>query len=328
MQKPILLTRSDIEPLLSLRDAIPAVESAFSDFSDGKAVLPPAVGFPVAEHKGEMHIKSGYMPTLDSVAIKVASSFRENPKMGLPAVMATILLHDAKTGALIGLMDGTYITAVRTGAVGAVAAKHLSKKDSSSAGLIGTGVQGRVQLRALLEVRDIKKAYAYSIDEKGRKDFVAEMSRELGIDIIGVGSCQEAAKADILVTSTPSHDPYFRPEWLHKGLHINAIGSDNPKKQELFGEVLQRADKIVADRLEQCRVAGEIHHGLKEDIIKESNVYAELGEITSGKKKGRESAGEITLFDSTGVAVQDIATAALVHRLAMEKKIGRQISLS
>lgn len=328
MQEVLVLSREEVESVLSLKEAIDVVEDAFSDFANKRVVLPPAIGFPVEKHHGEMHIKSGYMMTPDSVAVKIASSFPENPKIGLPTVQAFIAVYDASNGSLLSIMDGSYITTVRTGAAGAVAAKHLSKKDSKIVGIVGTGVQGRIQLRALNEVRNIERVKAFSIDKAEREKYARGMSDLLSIDIKPVNSVEDAVKdADILITATPSHNPMVKKDWLHPGLHINAIGSDNPKKQELFSDSFLKINKIVADRLEQCKVAGEIHHGIEDGFIKESDIYAELGEITSGRKAGRENSEEITLFDSTGVAIQDISVASMVYRLAKKRKAGKIIKL-
>jgi len=328
MPEILLLSREEIAGLLSLKESIEVVENAFSEFASGRAVLPPAIGFPIKEHDGEMHIKSGYMAAPNTVAVKIASSFKKNSEKGLPTVLATILAFDSSTGQIKAVMDGIHITLIRTAAAGAVAAKHLSKKDSTRVGIIGSGVQARFQLKALLEVRSIKTVKVYSNNQPQLQEYVKEMNGLKGLEVKAASSAKEACEdVDILVTCTPSHEPIVKASWISKGTHINAIGSDNPKKQELFADVLKNADKIVADRLEQCQAAGEIHHALKEGAITEQNIFAELGEITSGKKKGRDAPEETTIFDSTGVAVQDISVTALVLQKANNEKAGKRISL-
>ncbi len=327
MTKVILLSKKEITEILSLNEAIPVIEKAFFDFASGKAILPSAVGFPVKEHSGEMHIKSGYMPELNTVAVKVASSFAKNSEKNLPSVLATILVFDSNTGEIKALMDGIHITAVRTAAVGAVAAKYLSKENSKTAGIIGSGVQAKLQLKALLEVRSIKKAKVYSINKIQLQEYKKELNGFKGIQIELVSSPKEACEnSDIIISCTPSLQPIIKAEWISFGTHINAIGSDNPKKQELFCEVLKKADKVVADRLEQCRNAGEIHHALKEKIVSEQKII-ELGDIILNKKNGRENPEEITVFDSTGIAVQDISVSALVLSKAEQKNLGKIIEV-
>jgi len=324
----LVLNQKEIEKIVSLGNAIREVEDAFSEFAEERVVLPPAIGFPIDQYSGEMHIKSGYMLKPDIVAVKIASSFKKNSEKGLPTVLATILAFDSKTGQVRAIMDGSYITAIRTAAAGAVAAKYLSKNNSETIGIIGCGTQARLQLEAIMKIRKIKKVKVYCRSNASLEKYAKEMNKKFNIEIKTAESAEEVCKnVDILITTTPSHEPIVKAEWISKGTHINAIGSDNPKKQELETAVLKKADKIVADRIEQCIKAGEIHHAIERNVMCEKEIYAELGEITSKKKKGRESDKEITIFDSTGVAIQDISVAAFVLKKAIRLNVGLRVKI-
>jgi len=321
----LLLNRNDVTGLLSMSDAIAAVEDAFSALARGEADIPPVINIQIPKCKGEVDIKSGYVGSIDRVAVKVAGGFWENPqRLGLPSVIGTLLLIDGTTGVPLALMDGSQITAVRTGAAGAVAAKYLSRKNCRVLGIIGAGSQAKMQLRGLSMVRPIQTVRI--VDPLGvekARSCAAEMEREMpGMKIRAVESAEEAVRgADVIVTTTPSTAPLVQNEWIGPGMHITAIGADAPGKQELDPLILKRA-RVVVDRLSQCRLIGETQHALRCGYIREGDVYAEIGEITAGLKPGRSSEEEITLFDSTGVAVQDIATANLVYRIARERGVG------
>jgi len=325
MADVLLLNRKQVIDLLSMRDAIAVVEDAFSALARGEAEIPPVINIQIPKFKGEVDIKSGYVGSIDTVAVKIAGGFWQNPqKLGLPSVIGTILLVDGSTGLPLALMDGSYITAVRTGAAGAVAAKYLSRENAQAVGIIGAGSQARMQLRGLIEVRPIRSVSVFDpVDQERALSYAHEMEHEKpGLKIKIVASVEEAvADADVVVTTTPSTTPLVRSEWIRQGTHITAIGADAPGKQELDPLILKRA-RVVVDRLSQCRLIGETQHALKCGVILEGDIYAEIGEITAGLKRGRQSDGEVTLFDSTGVAVQDIATASLVYRTARDKGAG------
>jgi ornithine cyclodeaminase/alanine dehydrogenase-like protein (mu-crystallin family) len=225
-------------------------------------------------------------------------------------------------------MDGGYITAIRTGAAGAVGAKYLARADADVAAIIGAGTQGRVQLRGLMQVRRIKAVRVYDQSSGQAHAYVGEMSAafpELAFQL--AESVQQAvAGADIVVTATPSTQTLVRDEWVVPGMHINAMGADAPGKQELDPQTFARA-KVVVDKLSQCRLIGETQHALCQNVIAEEDLYAEIGEITAGRKSGRQDDAEITIFDATGIAIQDVAAASIVYKLALEQGLGERFPL-
>jgi ornithine cyclodeaminase/alanine dehydrogenase len=237
--------------------------------------------------------------------------------------MAVIVLLDLKTSMPLAIMDGSYITAYRTGAAGAVAASVLARKNASKIGVIGAGTQGRMQIFALKEIFELREIRVWDIDEKMATNYAAEMSGLLGIDVKNYSDREDVVRgSDIVVTVTPSKKALVEVDWIEKGMHINAIGADGPGKQEHDPEIVKLADKIVVDSLSQCRRIGELQHAIRLKLIKDEDVHAEIGEILIGKKVGRESDDEITFFDSTGLAAQDIAAAHVVLREARENKLG------
>ncbi len=310
-----------------MKDAIEAVERCFSVYGDGKAGMPPIVTSYVKKYDGVLEIKSGYLET-DCIGAKVICCFEGNPsRYGLPALTGVVILNDLKTGIPIAIVNAAPITALRTGAAGAVAAKYLARKGSRSVGIIGTGVQGRSQLMGLNELFDIEEVRAYDRVRDSSIRYASEMSNKLGLDVKAVKVPRDVVEnADIVVTATPSRKPIINSKWVTRGVHINAIGADEPGKQELDPEILKRA-KIVVDRLEECKVRGEINVAISNGIIDLSDVYAELGDIITGKKKGRESDSEITIFDATGMAIQDIATSYEIYKIAKEKGIGITVAI-
>ena len=328
MSEIIILSQNEVKSCLPMGEAIRAVREAYIAFAKGRVKMPPVMHLDVSQYNGEVDIKSGYIEDLGLIGTKIASGFYENYKLGLPPGVAVIILMDLKTGIPVAIMDGTYVTAYRTGAAGAVAAKVLARKDSKIIGVVGAGTQARMQILALREVFSLKEIKVWDINTTGRDRYVEEMSEQLKIPIEPVEDIKDAViEADIIVTVTPSRKALVMKEWIQEGVHINAIGADGPGKQELDPFIVKRADKIVVDSLSQCRIIGEIQHALADGLIIEDDVYAEIGQILIGEKKGRETNEEITLFDATGLAAQDIAAANIVFKQAKEKGIGRVMSL-
>ena len=234
---------------------------------------------------------------------------------------------DLKTSMPLAIMDGSYITAVRTGAAGAVAANVLARKDAKKVGVIGAGTQGRMQVLALNELFPLEQVKVYNIHKVNSEKYAVAMRERIGIDVQAVDTAKSAVSdVDILVTAVQSKNAMVMEEWLEDGMHINAFGADGPGKQELDPKIMKRA-KIVVDSLKQCRVIGEIQHALAQGLIQETDIHAEIGEILLGKKVGREIENEITLFDSTGLAVQDIAAAHVVYQLAQQRDMGQRVKL-
>jgi alanine dehydrogenase len=311
----LVLGRDQVEKVLSMRDALKAVERAFRLEAQGKAIMPSKLYLQLPRYQGDFRAMPAYIE--GCAGIKWVSVFPKNSKYDLPCVMAEILLSDPRNGAPLALMDGTYITKLRTGAAGGVAVKYLARKDSSVIGIIGAGTQAETQLEAIKEVLPaVTEAKVYDIHREASRKFAEKMGRSLGIDIFPTASVAEAAQADILVTTTPSTMPIVMKHQVKPGTHINAIGADARGKQELETDLI-RAARVVVDNLEQASHSGEINVPLSEGAIALKDTYGTLGEIVAGSKKGRTNDQEITAFDSTGLAIQDMVCARLVYRKAM-----------
>ena len=325
----LLLTKEQIESVLTMEDTIRVVEEGFKAFNSGRAVIPFPVSLQIQENMGEVHIKPGYLKGLDTYCIKIASGFYENPKIGLPSGDGMILLFDAKTGVPRSLLvDRAFITDMRTAGAGALAARCLAKKSVESVAVIGTGTQGRLQIEALSKVRDFSILKVWGRTPANVKRYVGDMRQKLTAEIVPTGSAKEAVKnSEVIVTATTSTSPLVKTEWVGKGMHITAMGSDSPEKQELETGVLGIADKIVVDSVEQCVRLGEVHHAVEDGTISTEKIHAELGEILLGLKSGRESEEEITVCDLTGIAAQDVVTSQLVYERALEEKIGSYITI-
>ena len=225
-------------------------------------------------------------------------------------------LFDAATGMPAGLLfDNGFLTDIRTGAAGAVAADCLARHDVDTIGVVGSGVQARHQVACLREVRRFRRVAAWSIDRPGLEQYCEEMRAAYGLDVSACASAEDVCRAaDILVTATPSHEPMVRAAWLKPGLHITAVGSDTPGKQELDAACLVRADIVVVDRLGQCAKFGELSHAIAAGLMREADVRGQLGEVVAGRKPGRSRDDEITICDLTGVGFQDTAIAALAWK--------------
>jgi alanine dehydrogenase len=292
-----------------LDECIRAVEAAFRLRGEGE--IPPAgiLGFPV--EAGGFHVKAARMGRY--FAAKVNANFPGNrERFDMPTIQGVVLLADAESGYPLALLDSIEITIRRTGAATAVAAKHLAREDARAAGICGCGSQGRIQLEALTRVRPIERALAWDLDADAARRFAAEMSEKLGIPVEAAGEPADTARgSDIVVTCTPSKKPFLAAGDFRPGTFVSAVGADGPDKQELDPKLLSRA-RVVVDSLDQCASIGELHHALDAGVMTESDVYAELSDLAAGRKPGRQSHDEITLFDSTGTALQDVAAAVAV----------------
>ena len=323
-----ILTEAEIQSCVGLNEeAISAVANGFTSLAAGEVTLPPIVRIDVPEHEGEVDVKTAYVRGLDSFAIKIAAGFFRNYRLGLPTGSGMMVLVSARTGRPEAvLLDNGYLTDVRTGAAGALAARYLARKRVETAGVIGSGMQARYQIRALKQVRGFQQLMVYGIVPDQVEEYAAEMASVLGVEVVKAADVETVVRnSDVVVTCTPAKEPYLKAEWLHPGLHITAMGSDAEDKQELYADALGRADLLVCDRKSQSFRLGEFHNGLEAGVISEDDPIIELGELTSGRKPGRESEEEITICDLTGVGVQDTAIALLAYQKAMEKNLGLRI---
>lgn len=322
----LLLKRSDVASLLGIEECITAVEQAFKLYAEGKIAPPGILG--IHAQNGGFHIKAGLLDISRSYfAAKVNANFPQNSKFGLPLIQGIIALCDADNGAPLALMDSMEITVIRTGAATGVAAKYLARQDAKIATICGCGNQGRVSLKALACVRPLTNAHVYDTDEVQAQRFADELSEELGIEVKAVGDLAEAVRqSDICVTCTPSTKYLINEEDISPGTFIAGVGADNEEKQELDPALLA-SNKVVVDLLEQCAAIGDLHHALELGLLTRGDVYAELGDVISGRKAGRTSDDEIIIFDSTGTALQDVAAAAIVYERAIDTGVGDVIDL-
>lgn len=325
-----ILRQREIRELLSFAEAIAAVEKSFADYSSGRAVVPGIINLDIEEHEAEIHVKSAYLRGSASYVIKIASGFYRNPSRDLPAGNGMILLFAAETGLLQCLLfDDGFITEMRTAAAGAVAARHLAKKRLAKVALIGAGSQARYQLKALLEVRTPEEVRVWSRSPAGVRAYIEEMAPLLpGVTFLPAHSCEEAVRgSDLVITATPSRTALVKAEWLGPGVHITALGSDGPEKQELDVRILKQADLVYCDSIVQCARLGEVHHALEAKVIERDGIAGELGDIILGRKAGRENDRQISVADLTGLGVQDAAAATLVYEKAVRRNLGQFIEI-
>jgi ectoine utilization protein EutC len=321
----IILTETEIRDCVSMDiEAMKRIEDGFSALAQGIATLPPIMRVDIPENSGEVDVKTAYIHGADQFAIKIAAGFFENHRLGLPSGSGMMVVVSAKTGfPQAVLLDNGYLTDVRTGLAGAIAANYLAPQTIKTAGVIGAGAQARYQIRGLKLVRDFQELLIYSLKDEEIQLYIKEMSAELGIRVIPVEGPEEVVRnSEVVVTATPSHEPYLRGEWLHPGLHITCMGSDSSDKQELFVDTFECADRIVCDQRDQCFQFGELHHALSAGIIQSKDQVVELGELISGAHPGRLNEGEITICDLTGVGVQDTQIALLAYQRAIERQLG------
>ncbi len=327
MEKKLrLLNMAEVERTLSMSDVLGLVEKAFEERGRKRVQMPPKSYLFFSKFSGDLRVMPAYLEGMNEAGVKLVNVHPDNPsKYGLPTVLATIVLFAPETGAPISIMDGTRITAMRTAAASGIAVKYLARKDAKVLGVIGAGYQSLFQLEALNEVMKLESVKIFDMIE-GKADNLAVMARKkFGLSVGKAATAEEAVRgSDVVVTITPARAPIVRSEWVVKGMHINAIGADALGKEELEAGMLSRA-KIVIDDWEQASHSGEINVPLSKKIITRANIYAEIGEIVAGDKPGRVSEDEITVFDSTGMAIQDVITAWHAYEVAEEKGIGQEI---
>lgn len=324
----LVLTESDLRSCMRLdEEAMLAVEGSFIQLAQGRATVPPIMIVPVPEHKGEVDVKSAYVHGLDSFAVKIASGFYDNRRRGLPSGSGLMVVVSAETGFPSAiLLDNGYLTDLRTALAGAIAGKYLAPRSVGIVGIIGAGVQGRFQARALRLVRDFSRILVFDKDADTVERYALEMNKEFGLDVsVATDPAQVVRESDVVVTATPSPEPVVSAEWLHPGVHVTAMGADSETKQELDPEVFRRADRVFCDSKSQCLRLGELHHARYAGVIPETDDIAELGEVAVGARPGRAREDEITVCDLTGVGVQDTAIALLAYRRAQELKLGLAI---
>ncbi|MEO0566495.1 MAG: ornithine cyclodeaminase family protein [Pseudomonadota bacterium] len=324
MKTPVaILTEEDVRRCAKMDEAaLAAVEKAFVWLSEDKVEMPPIMHVGVTEHDGDVDIKSAYVKGQPSIAVKVAAGFFGNMKQGLPNSSGMVVVVSAKTGRCEAvILDNCYLTDLRTGLAGAVAAQQLARSDARVLGVIGAGVQARFQAEAFALVRPLSKIIVAARAQDQLDAYKREMAEKLGVEVETTSSIEHAVRgSDAIVTTTPSKAPLIKAEWLRAGQHITAMGSDLPGKQELDPAILTRADVVVADKPEQSRTHGELQH-LNDEAAVQVTVQS-LGDVIRGDGAGRTSQDHITVCDLSGIGVQDTAIALHVLQSAEAQGLG------
>jgi len=322
------LSARDVTQALPMREAVEAMKEVFRQLSAGEAVVPARIHIEAGDPRGDALLMPSYLPAAGAMGIKVITIYGGNPSRGLPLIQAIMLVLDAATGSPLAVMDGTSLTAIRTGAASGVATDLLARPDAAVAAIFGAGPQARTQLEAVSVVRPIRRATVFDADADRAAAFAREMAERLGIAVEAARSSSEAlAGADVVCTATTSTVPVFSDSDLAPGAHINAIGSYKPGVREIPGETVRRA-RVVVDHLPAALAeAGDLLIPIEQGLIRRDHIYAELGEIIAGTKPGRETRGQITFFKSVGVAVQDLAAAHRVLQNAQRLGLGVELSL-
>ena len=321
----LILNSAEIKECVQFNaELIPIIEDAFKSLSLGKTVMPPILRLDIEKFHGESDVKAAYIEGLDSFAVKVASGFFNNPKLGLPSSNGLMILLDSQTGVIKSvLLDKGYLTDVRTAIAGAIASKYLSNPESSTVAIIGTGIQARMQLEALTLVRDIKNVNVWSRDIKKTHAYIEDVSKNTNLNFIVFDNTKEVVKnADILITTTPSKKPLVDYSYLPKGIHITAMGSDAEEKNELEPDIIKNCDAYVPDSQAQTSILGELNHAIKNNLIKSDMIFNDLGKIIINPELGRKNNDDITVADLTGTGVQDTAIARYAYAIADKKKLG------
>jgi ornithine cyclodeaminase len=324
MSNRLVLNESELRQVVGISDtALTAIETAFSWLAEGRADMPPIMHIQ-AGSRGDVDVKSAYIDGLPYFAIKIASGFYENPDRGLPAGSAMMVLLSSETGFCAALLlDNSYLTDLRTGLAGAVAAKYLAPATVDTVGVLGNGTQARYQVRCLRLVRPFRRVIVWGRSAGHVQSYVDELQENDGLEVVAASSVEEVVcKCDLLVTATASREPLVKAEWLRAGQHITAVGSDFPGKQELEVPVLRMADRLVCDRLSQCKTNGELQHLAVNGELPAGVDVVELGQLTMRARPGRQDAAEITVCDLTGTGVQDTAIANLAFTQALQRGLG------
>lgn len=326
MSGTLVLTRSDVARLLTLDACIDAVERALVAHAHGRSLAPQLLSF--HGRGGGFHIKAaGLRGGRGVFGAKINGNFAGNLRRGLPRIQGVVALFDASDGRPLALLDSIEITLLRTGAMTAVAARRLARKDARTATLCGCGLQGRIQLRALLRVLRLERVWCWDRSAEAALRFAREMSRELCVQVSATRRLRPALRgSDVIVTCTPSRRYFVQAKDVAPGAFVAAVGADSSDKQELQPELLRRS-RVVVDSLEQAATIGDLHHALEAGVMTRAQVHAELADVVAGRKPGRRSPDETFVFDSTGIALQDVAAAACVYARALASHSGRSIAL-
>ena len=312
-----LLTSTDIKSLISMEDAINAMEQAFASFSDGTSQVPQR--YISGIKKLDLFIKPAYNENLGKIAVKIITQKKDGNLQGIPAILGVVLLLDMKTGAILAMMDGAYITALRTGAAGGIATKLLAREDAETVAVFGCGAQGKMQLEAVCNVRPIKRALLYDLFTDAANKIKTEMEGKLNISIRVEKNLEHLEQADIICTATNSEKPLFSQKDISKGVHINAIGSYKPNMQEIDPSIIKSGKLFVDSRESVLKESGDLIKPISKHIFTDAVIEAEIGELINKKADRRQNENEITIFKSVGLGVQDLFVANAIFEKYCEK---------
>ena len=323
-----VLTGAELRRVIHLDlNVVEVVEKAFAALASGKVVMPPIMSMAIPEANGEVDVKTAWIPGFEGFAIKVSPGFFDNPRIGLPSLNGLMILFSAKTGMVDALLlDNGYLTDLRTAAAGAVAARHLAPATIDTAGVMGTGVQARLQLQAAHLVRPFRQALVWGRDPASAQACAIDLAATLGIPVRAEADpARLVAESQLVVTTTPAEEPVLKAEWLHPGLHITAMGSDQQGKNEIEAAALAACDLYVADRVSQCEKLGELRSAITSGLWTRG-APPELGDIVSRKSTGRTSDAQVTICDLTGTGAQDTAIATFALAAARAAGAGSVIA--
>jgi alanine dehydrogenase len=324
----LLLSETQVQSLIEIDELIAALERSHTQYSTGRAVMPVRLVVPLPEIQGRITSMPGYLSDDQALGMKVVTYFQNNPKQGLPAILATIMLFSADTGKMIAVMDGSYITAIRTACASAMATKVLANSQTPVLAILGAGVQARAHIRALARVRKLENIKLYSPSGASAAAIKSELASEVDAAIEVTNSAEAAVRgADLIVTVTTAKEPILKQGWLKPGAHINAVGSHRPDLREIDGTTLACAKIVVESREAIMAECGDILLAIKEGAISQDSIHGEIGEVLACTKVGRKSADEITLYKSVGIAIQDVATANLVYSKALARGVGTNVEI-
>lgn len=321
------LSEDDVKALLNMDEAIAAVGKAFHDHGLGQTQMPPKSYLHFSKYDGDLRTMPAYLEAESQAGVKIVNVHAKNPDVGLPTVMALLTLVSPRTGAPLAIMGATYLTAIRTGAAGAVAAGLLARRGSRIVGMIGAGVQAKAQLLGLSRRFEIEQVKIFDMSLDKARHLKESCQEFLQCEYAIAKSPEEACSCDILVTTTPSRKPVVKVDWISPGTHINAIGADARGKQELESDLTRKA-KVFVDDMVQATHSGEVNVPISEGLLSPNEIFAEIGEVLAGKKPGREDLREITVFDSTGLGIQDVAVGFAVYGKALQAGRGTKLSFA
>jgi alanine dehydrogenase len=320
------LSEDDVQGLLTMEDALAAVEEAFRLHGQGQTQMPSKVYLDFDPFGGDLRVMPAYLKSVQAAGVKIVNSNAKNPERSLPAVAGLMIYSDPESGLPLGVFGASVLTAMRTGAAGGIAAKYLARRDARTLALVGCGRQAETQLQSISHFFKLATITAWGKTTRESADFCRRMAAR-GVNVSPREFVEDAVRdADIIVTTTPVREPLVKAAWVKPGAHINAIGADAPGKQELETELVLKA-RVVVDEWHQASHAGELNVPVSERRFAQRDLAAQLGEVLTEQKPGRLVHSDITIFDSTGLAIQDVATAKRLYEKAVKLNKGQVLNL-